>query len=100
MTHIGGTGIYSDKQHKDAFYFFMSHSTFEYISNGSFGITIRATINPGFISPYKHLAQGTSDSLGQPVNTILLKLCIITNNPVHVYASRLYLIKKIFSAIT
>lgn len=61
----GGVIINADP--KKAFDDFMSNSTFQFVSHGAYGITFKATLNPGVPSPYTRL-----DYEGE-VRQILLK---------------------------
>jgi hypothetical protein len=70
----GGSGIYSNREHKDAFDFFVENSTFEYLNKGSNGLTIVGNLNEGIVSPYQHLSD---DKFQTPVNKLLIKLVAI-----------------------
>jgi hypothetical protein len=73
----GGTGIIFDTNAKEAFEYFINNSTFEYLSKGANGITVIATLKPGFVTKYKNL---DSEIFNQPVTKIIIKLLLI--NPI------------------
>jgi hypothetical protein len=76
-TFIGGTGIYSDKSQKDAFNYFIDHSEFRYLTQGSNGMTVIAHLKPSFVSPYKHLDE---TMYNEQVTSLLLKLIVVGSN--------------------
>jgi len=61
---------------KDAFEHFISNSKISLLSNGSFGLTFVAKLNPGVQTNYKHLLWYKFD---EPVDIILFKLCCLYN---------------------
>lgn len=60
----------AEKYFKD----FISNSTFQFLSRGTFGLTFIATLKPGVESPYLHM---DINNFNEPVNKILLKIAFI-----------------------
>ena len=68
----GGILIQGANQ-EDAFNYFLQNSTFQYLSRGAFGLTIKANLKPGIVSKYRRLEPtGTSD-YGDEVRTLIIK---------------------------
>ena len=66
---VGGVIINADP--KEAFNDFLSNSTFQYVSKGSYGMTFKATLNAGVTSPYSRL------DYGGEVRHLLIKLGLL-----------------------
>lgn len=76
LSRKGGMSGITAKEGMDpgkAINFFLEHSTIEYLSKGSNGITLVATLHPNTVSPYKST---DVDTYGQDVAHILLKLVL------------------------
>jgi serine/threonine protein kinase len=80
---LGGVGLMKDYQgtHKDAFYQFMSNSTFNILTDSSIsGITLVATLNDGASTPYVSL-DADEISFMLPVKKLLLKIMPSYSSP-------------------
>ncbi len=60
-----------------AFYTFLINSNITYVSEGTFGITFKATLKPGIKSPYISIQDISGNSYGNLVNTLLIKMSFI-----------------------
>lgn len=70
----GGTGAFIDTDNPEqAFHDFLQHSSIEYLSKGSFGITLKATLIPdsGYVSKYKMM---DAKHFGKEATSLLIKL--------------------------
>ncbi len=80
---LGGVGLVKDYEgtHKDAFYQFISNSTFKILTDTSIsGITLVATLNDGLVSPYVSL-DVDEISFMTPVKKLLLKIMPSYSSP-------------------
>ena len=78
---LGGTGVLINDGSNTAeqkFLFFVENSTIRFLSRGSFGLTVLATLNPGIISPYTSMDPTT---YGNPINRIIIKFIITSVIP-------------------
>jgi hypothetical protein len=77
MQKKGGIRLKTDSiDINEAFAFFIHNSTNRYIGGGKIGMTFLFTLNAEVESPYVSLR---SNSLGHPVNELIVKICFITD---------------------
>ena len=70
-------GILIDSKDDEAFSHFIQNSTFSFLSNGTFGLTVKANLKPGVESKYRHIESSTRYDYGDEVRTIIIKLGFI-----------------------
>ena len=84
MNYTGGTGVLIDNANLETnFKEFLSFSKIEYLSNGTFGIVFRATIDPTIIDPstgYPYTSPFTKmdvNDYGTPITSLIIKFSVI-----------------------
>jgi hypothetical protein len=78
---LGGSGVLINEGNMASsrkFLFFMENSTLTFITYGSNGLTVLATLNPQKISPYSSMDPST---YGNPINKIIIKFIVISVIP-------------------
>jgi len=70
-------GLMINSRDDDAFNYFLKNSKISFLTKGSFGITFKATLNPGVVSKYTRLESSSSFDYGDEVRTIIIKIGFI-----------------------